>query len=55
MENIVKTITVCFQNDSPNISSNIIFMPVRLPSKGRLLNLTEQHVMPTVLLTMSAS
>ena len=54
MASLVKTITVCFQNDSPNISSNMLFMPVRLPSKRRLLILTEQHVLQTVFMSMSA-
>ena len=54
MESLVKTITFCFQNASPNNSSNMLFMPVRLPSKRRLLNLNEQHVLQTVFLSMSA-
>ena len=55
MESLAKTITVCFQNASPNISSNMLFMPVSFPSVRRLLNLTGQHVLQIVLLTMSAS
>ena len=55
MESLVKTITVCFQKPSPNISWNMLSMPIRLSSKRRLINLIGQLVLQTFLSTMIAS